>query len=139
MRRGLIVLAMVLSGCAGGMHPVDRLRAGAIQDVRVYSATLEHYMLSEKVGEREVVEQSKNVIAEGLKDPESARFRNVALKLFEGRPIVCGEVNGKNSYGAYVGYRRFAANHQESSVEDVGGAYPHITAAANAGIYAACL
>lgn len=24
-------------------------------------------------------------------------------------PVLCGEVNGKNSYGAYTGYKRFVA------------------------------
>jgi len=42
-------------------------------------------------------------IANSLLDPESARFRNVR---FEGL-FVCGEVNGKNHNGGYVGFRPF--------------------------------
>jgi hypothetical protein len=38
-----------------------------------------------------------------LKDPISARFRNVHL--YGG--TVCGEVNSKNIYGGYVGFKRF--------------------------------
>lgn len=45
----------------------------------------------------------KTVVANGLKDPESAKFRSVKVKW----DTVCGEVNAKNSYGGYVGYRRF--------------------------------
>ncbi len=40
-----------------------------------------------------------------LKDPDSASFRNER----RGKMAVCGEVNAKNSFGGYVGYRRFVA------------------------------
>lgn len=36
-----------------------------------------------------------------IKDPKSAQFRN--------QRGVCGEVNAKNSFGAYSGYQRFIA------------------------------
>jgi len=43
--------------------------------------------------------------AEALKDPSSAKFRHVvAMRESAG---YCGEVNAKNSYGGYVGYRKF--------------------------------
>lgn len=38
-----------------------------------------------------------------LKDPESARFTDEFAK----PDVVCGLVNGKNSYGGYVGARRY--------------------------------
>lgn len=40
-----------------------------------------------------------------LKDPGSAQFR----KTYVNGQYFCGEVNAKNSYGGYVGFRRFAA------------------------------
>ena len=45
-------------------------------------------------------------------DPESARFRNIRaadITLTSGTHIrrVCGEVNGKNQLGGYVGYSLF--------------------------------
>lgn len=52
----------------------------------------------------------KAAIAENLKDPESARFRNIERV---DRPdgsidgMYCGEVNAKNSYGGYIGYLPF--------------------------------
>lgn len=51
------------------------------------------------------VTAAKVFVANGLKDPDSAKFRNVKVKWGN----VCGEVNAKNSYGGYVGYRRFYA------------------------------
>lgn len=40
-----------------------------------------------------------------LKDPSSAQYQNVTY--VSSKEAVCGEVNAKNSYGAYVGFRRF--------------------------------
>lgn len=47
-------------------------------------------------------------IANLLNDPESAQFRNV--RLVEGG-TVCGEINGKNAYGAYIGFTPFVYTH----------------------------
>ncbi|MBQ4854060.1 hypothetical protein IMW82_05180 [Rhodanobacter sp. B2A1Ga4] len=38
-----------------------------------------------------------------LKDPDSVKLKNVRIS----KDNVCGEVNAKNSYGAYVGYTTF--------------------------------
>jgi hypothetical protein len=53
---------------------------------------------------------------QALKDPESAKFRGLFVSQSEPlgdsqlvAPILCGEVNAKNSYGGYVGFRRFYA------------------------------
>lgn len=43
-----------------------------------------------------------------LKDPGSAEFRN--------QRGLCGEVNSKNSFGGYVGFRRFIAASKEMVV-----------------------
>ncbi|EJL22694.1 hypothetical protein PMI01_04933 [Caulobacter sp. AP07] len=46
---------------------------------------------------------AKKLIAHDLKDPSSALFREV----HKTDQAVCGEVNGKNAYGAYAGFRHF--------------------------------
>lgn len=48
-------------------------------------------------------------LVDGLKDPSAAQLRNVLaydLSNGQGRAI-CGEVNGKNALGGYVGFRPF--------------------------------
>lgn len=51
---------------------------------------------------------AKHVIQEMLKDPESARFRRIYGAKGGVRKIaICGEVNAKNSYGGYTGYKPF--------------------------------
>lgn len=57
-------------------------------------------------------ERATKEIAEHLKDPSSAQFRNVQLRNIKADGLsksgyVCGEVNAKNAFGAYVGYSRF--------------------------------
>lgn len=53
------------------------------------------------------MDKVKAAIAYDLKDPDSAKFRNVRAGLRGKDYMVCGEINGKNSYGAYSGYRPF--------------------------------
>lgn len=61
----------------------------------------------------EITEEQKEraiqIISEDLKDSESARFQNLygAKKEGESEILICGEVNAKNSYGGYTGYKKF--------------------------------
>jgi hypothetical protein len=50
-------------------------------------------------GEQEAVA----AVASQLRDPSNAEFRNV----MEGTFATCGEVNGKNAFGGYVGFKSF--------------------------------
>ncbi len=58
------------------------------------------------------IKKAKETVANELRDPESAQFRNISKtkKNEFGVVTVCGEVNGKNAYGGYVGYQRFVNN-----------------------------
>ena len=51
------------------------------------------------VGCQKIETKTKDAAKESLKDPESTKFRNVKK--------YCGEVNAKNSYGGYTGFKRF--------------------------------
>jgi len=57
-----------------------------------------------------LIAKRQSEVAQLLKDPDSAKFRNVYVSEIYSEPIVCGEVNGKNSYGAYAGYTTFMAD-----------------------------
>lgn len=63
------------------------------------------------------VKQAKEAITSRFKDPESARFRGLYLSQKE-LPTLCGEVNAKNSYGGYVGYRGFFYNTVSAYIDD---------------------
>ncbi|KUM02751.1 hypothetical protein KIF53_15510 [Chromobacterium subtsugae] len=67
-----------------------------------------------QTGEDRAIIQAKEVAKASLNDPSSAIFRNVVFKKESEdgtftRGYVCGYVNGKNSFGAMVGERRFVA------------------------------
>jgi hypothetical protein len=59
-------------------------------------------------------EPMKAAVADQLKDPDSAKFRKVAIV----RGSVCGEINAKNSMGGYVGYKRFMVVDDASAIDD---------------------
>ena len=49
-------------------------------------------------------------VKKSLKDPDSADFRSeFASKLSNGALVLCGEVNAKNAFGGYTGFKRFIA------------------------------
>lgn len=71
------------------------------------------------------IREAQEVVARELRDPGSAQFRDVReVELDNGMLAYCGEVNGKNAFGAYSGYRAFVLRRgtnvalQPASVED---------------------
>jgi len=55
---------------------------------------------------KNLIEVTKQAVAQSMKDPDSAQFKNMAV--IDGKTrAVCGEVNARNSYGGYVGFRQF--------------------------------
>ena len=65
--------------------------------------------------ESHTVAKAKSAVAAKLKDPTSAQFSDI--KVVEGG--VCGQVNGKNSYGAYEGNTGFVWSVGRAHIEDV--------------------
>lgn len=53
------------------------------------------------------VAKAKANITSGFKDPNGVQWRN--LFIGSDRPALCGELNGKNAYGAYTGFKRFVS------------------------------
>ena len=53
--------------------------------------------------EQKTADAIKAEVAAKMKEPESARFSKLKLRLAE----LCGEVNFKNSFGAYIGAQQF--------------------------------
>ncbi|MFG0787916.1 hypothetical protein [Delftia tsuruhatensis] len=67
-----------------------------------------------------MVAKAKTAVSRDFKDPEGARFRDVGIyksTTGKGGVSVCGEVNAKNSYGAYVGYKRFVVDDDFVQIE----------------------
>lgn len=73
--------------------------------------------------DQHIMAKGKAAAADLLIDPSSAQFRRVELRKVQGakddavvRQVICGEINGKNRGGAYVGFTRFIANPDNGEV-----------------------
>lgn len=51
---------------------------------------------------------TERLVTETFRDPVSAQFRRVRLITSSRDQVICGEVNFKNGFGAYVGFEQFA-------------------------------
>lgn len=63
----------------------------------------------EKLRQTAFVTEAQTTLAKELIDPESAQFSNLSIATLDGRDILCGDVNGKNRFGGYVGFTAFTA------------------------------
>lgn len=146
--RIIVAAGAVLTALAGCMpftptarpfdDSLDRLANLSRQRVAVQSRTVETALQAGQT-EAQIVAAAQETVADSLKDPESARFRGVAIKTYNGNRIVCGEVNAKNSYGGYVGYEPFVAGFTSSTLLAKDSQYPDIQRASNAGLMEACI
>ncbi len=72
-----------------------------------------HFSSREIIDDHDEISEIKSHISVNLRDPESAQVRDLyrvkSTYTYQGLPVemICGEVNGKNLYGAYVGYTGF--------------------------------
>jgi len=91
----LAAATVVLLGCAAWyqLYYMSEAQVSARQEKRAASdARMQEIKLQRLV---------RGFVGANLKDPDSAQFRN--------QNGICGEVNAKNSFGAFTGYRRFIA------------------------------
>ena len=135
-----ISIAIALTGCASPsgvyQNPTQNLRALSMKEVRGYATEIQLFF--EKNGQEKTITAAQDAAKKGLKDPDSAKFQNLRIADFDGGKVVCGEINAKNSYGGYVGYKRFVAGTSAATIYNTSSKYPDINDAFNAGIVAAC-
>ncbi len=117
-------------------NPIEKLRTESMDTVLAYSIATGIYLKANS--ESSAIEKAMAATAGILKDPESARFRNLRVSSYEKGAVICGEVNGKNSYGGYTGYQPFVASMDAATLYDGDKRYLDIYYAANAGLFAAC-
>ena len=122
----LLACAVALAGCqtdGGGA-------AQAARPVVLSAAELERAPGYVRPKDPQALDAAKKKVASKLKDPESARFTDVARRTVpnvKGDPtdVVCGMVNAKNSYGGYGGAKPFVyfvANADSTTTEEFVGA-----------------
>jgi hypothetical protein len=60
----------------------------------------------------------REVVKRALREPDSAQFRNDHLYVNpRGGFMVCGEVNSRNAFGGYTGFKRYIAG-AEAFIDD---------------------
>lgn len=79
----LVVVALVLAGGA------------------TFSANYEDWVVNPKL-----IAQKRAHVVQQLRDPATVQFKDERLTK---QGWLCGELNGQNAYGAYVGFKRFAS------------------------------
>lgn len=133
------IAAVMLSACAGGNNlnsAINNVRTNSMDTVASHARLMRLFLANGT--EEQAITRAQAVVAATLKDPGSAQFRNMRLVDYLDGRVVCGEVNGKNSYGGYVGFTPFVASTYAADLYDKDGRYPAIQAASNAGLTAAC-
>jgi hypothetical protein len=87
MRKSAMLLCLLVAGCqtAAGNPPAASIAP---------------------VSEAEAFAKARSHLLASLKDPNSAQIASVR----RAGEYVCGQVNAKNSFGAYDGSRQFAVN-----------------------------
>jgi len=78
-----------------------------IQSAQIQAEIQRARLIYDPMSEQELIAIAKQDAANSLKDPGSANFRNVRVIRKPDRKLVCGDVNGKNSFGGYSGYQPF--------------------------------
>ena len=70
----------------------------------------------------DVLAMGKEAVRAEVKDPDAVKFGRIWVGKAGNGQVACGYFNGKNSFGAYVGFQRFiAAPHIVVSEEDGSG------------------
>lgn len=54
-----------------------------------------------------LLDEAKEAIAKNLTDPWSLQMRSLSQRTVEGKTMICGEANAKNSFGGYTGFKPF--------------------------------
>jgi hypothetical protein len=67
-----------------------------------------------------IIPEAKAAVQAGLRDPDSAQFRDVVVYGTSNKRTVCGSVNAKNGYGGYTGYYPFMYEELTKKVSSIG-------------------
>ncbi|CAB4163506.1 hypothetical protein UFOVP814_31 [uncultured Caudovirales phage] len=121
LKQILAVGLVMFSGAAFAQKQVDCTKMSPAEVRMVDDVTTTCKKAGKGAGDlrKEAAKEAKALIADTFKDPEGVKFRN--LRITESGEFVCGEVNGKNSYGGYTGFKAFYAAWQSSRVNIEGG------------------
>lgn len=135
-----VFCAAIVFGCSSGNRSAEDSNAEltSLTKSEAHEYSLEVTAHLSQYSEEETIEAVKDAVAASMKNPSSAQFHSVRLVQYGAGQVVCGYINGKNSDGAYTGFRAFVAGMTSSTVTTTTGEFESVKRAQNAGIVDAC-
>lgn len=109
---GLMALAFSANAIAQSAGP-DRAEARRVKEMQQF---FRDQLSGEDARKIAAIEAGQQAVRRKLLDPGAAQFREVFLADRGGH--VCGQVNAKNKFGGYVGFKRFVAGGDGVAFED---------------------
>lgn len=107
---GIFLFSLILVGCGKSAEDIAKEKQAQEQALKIKQEQ------DRKLKEQAELKKVEDAVRYYLKDGDSAKFRNVIKN--------CGEVNAKNSWGAYAGFTRFIVQSDKDVVfEDPDNAY----------------
>ncbi|MDC4979594.1 hypothetical protein [Acinetobacter baumannii] len=107
---GIFLFSLILVGCGKSVEDIAKEKQAQEQALKIKQEQ------ERKLKEQAELKKVEDAVRYYLKDGDSAKFRNVIKN--------CGEVNAKNSWGAYAGFTRFIVQSDKDVVfEDPDNAY----------------
>ena len=107
---GIFLFSLILVGCGKSAEDIAKEKQAQEQALKIKQEQ------ERKLKEQAELKKIEDAVRYYLKDGDSAKFRNVIKN--------CGEVNAKNSWGAYAGFTRFIVQSDKDVVfEDPDNAY----------------
>jgi hypothetical protein len=99
----MMIASVWLAGCMAAAQPIQspyqELHNQRLKAAESIAAEVEASL--KKLTPQEVLSKALQNVAYGLKDPDSAKFRNVRFVKYNARIVVCGEVNAKNLFSVF--------------------------------------
>lgn len=100
----ILIVIFIFGSISASLHE-DEYKTASTQEEQDY--------LTDQNKQDILVLNAKDYVRSRLKDAESAQFKNVFYSNASGSPVVCGQVNSKNAYGGYGGYKYFVSESPE--------------------------
>ncbi|HEO1778374.1 TPA: hypothetical protein VAM24_002802 [Acinetobacter baumannii] len=101
---GIFLFSLILVGCGKSAEDIAKEKQAQEQALKIKQEQ------ERKLKEQAELKKVEDAVRYYLKDGDSAKFRNVIKN--------CGEVNAKNSWGAYAGFSRFIVKSDKQVIFD---------------------
>lgn len=101
---GIFLFSLILVGCGKSAEDIAKEKQAQEQALKIKQEQ------ERRLKEKAELKKVEDAVRYYLKDGDSAKFRNVIKN--------CGEVNAKNSWGAYAGFSRFIVKSDKQVIFD---------------------